>query len=51
MNTRIEYNDRQFILEYNYRKAVKINNIKDFIDSYDGIEKLIQKVICRGRIL
>lgn len=61
-----KYNSRSFILEYEYNKIVEINNFKDFIDSYEGIEKfaiyaligvmvfwflgIIKNIICLGRL-
>lgn len=66
LDIKIDYGMRAFILEYKYNKIVEISNLKDFIKSYDGIEKvmiymiigsaigiflsIIKKLICRGRV-
>ncbi|MGL5085535.1 MAG: hypothetical protein ACRC68_07425 [Clostridium sp.] len=65
-NIRDKYNNRRFELEYLNDEIVIINNFKDFINSYEAIEKiviymtiglafgavilLIKKFVCRGRI-
>lgn len=61
-----EYETRVFDLKFIYNKTVKINNFKDFLNTYDEIEKImlymmmgfivgvilliVKKIICRGRI-
>lgn len=61
-----EYERRIFYLKYIQNKIVEITNFKDFLNTYDGIEKIIlfmligfpiglilliiKKIVCRGRI-
>lgn len=60
------YRNRVFYFEYIHNEIIKINNFKDFLNTYDGIEKvmlymttgfaigaifsIIKKIVCRGRI-
>jgi len=61
-----KYTGRVFYLEYFHNKKVEINNFKDFLNTYNVIEKIriiliiviligviisiIKKIICKGRI-
>ncbi|MBE6052765.1 MAG: hypothetical protein E7212_02450 [Clostridium sartagoforme] len=66
LKIKTQYTNRSFYLEYTHNKKVQINNFRDFINTYDTLEKIliyivilfsiafiisiIKKILCRGRI-
>lgn len=65
-NIKDTYKDRVFNYKYFHDEIIEINNFKDFLNTYDGTEKIllymtmgviivgiisiIQKIVCRGRV-